>query len=411
MKRPDGSDDRRFVIVGGGAAGSAAAETLRREGYEGRITMITADTDLPYDRPELSKGLLTGEAEIDWLPLRGPEFYEELEIDVKLETVATGLDPEKRRVHLSRGEPLPYDRLLIATGGRARRLRMPGSEHAMLLRTQADGLALLDSLQEARRVVILGAGFVGLEVASAMRKRGLEVTVVAPEKLPLAGIYGQRFGRRIQELHEATGAVFRLGSTATEIEATGTEKQVQLSDGSRLIADLVLMGVGIELNTDWLESAGLVHEGTIPVSETMETRAAGVFAAGDLAAVDGLRVEHWAVAQNQGRHAALAMMGRPLPYREVPFFWSIQADSVIKYVGRITAEPDQIVFRGSLEDDGFVAGYYSGGRLTGAASLNRSWDMIALQSILGSGGTVEPEHLSDLNRSLLDQAGVQAAEE
>jgi 3-phenylpropionate/trans-cinnamate dioxygenase ferredoxin reductase subunit len=413
-----GSDDRVFVVVGAGAAGAAAVENLRREGFAGRIVLVSAEEALPYDRPDLSKGFITGESDPAWLTLRSKEFYEKLEIEIRLGTRAIALDPRGKRLVLEDGTELVYDRLLLATGGQARRLNIPGSDlqGVHILRSKADAEALAADIREGARAVAIGAGFIGLEVASSLRTRGLDVTVVAPEQVPLAQMAGSEYGRRVQALHEAKGAHFRLGRTITAIEGDPRAQRVILSDGTELEADLVLMGVGIDPAVAWLGESGLLAGGGVLVDENLETRAPGVFAAGDIAVVPGssegpMRIEHWTVAERQGRHAALGMIGQKSPFREVPFFWSTQCDSSLKHVGWPFREGDECVFRGDPQGDSFMAGHFRRGRLVGAAAINVSWDIIALEVLLREGAEVSRDQLADPGVDLLTMARAKSGEE
>jgi len=325
------------VIVGGGAAGNAAAEMLRREGYAGPITMITADESPPCDRPNLSKDYLAGNAPADWIPLRSAEFYQRHRIDVRLGARVTALDAVAKRVTLEDGRRLEFDRLLLATGADPVRLEMPGGElpHVHYLRTLGDANRIIDAAKGARSVVVMGASFIGLEVAASLRTRGLVVHVVAPETQPLERIMGPELGAFVRSLHERKGVVFHLGQSASSVEASS----VTLKSGEKIAADLVVIGVGVRPALALAEAAGLAMDRGISVDEFLESSAPGIFAAGDVArwpdphTGSAIRVEHWVVAERQGQTAARNMLGRRQRFDAVPFFWSAHYDTSILYVG------------------------------------------------------------------------------
>jgi len=325
------------VIVGGGAAGNAAAEMLRREGYAGPITMITADESPPCDRPNLSKDYLAGNAPADWIPLRSAEFYQRHRIDVRLGARVTALDAVAKRVTLEDGRRLEFDRLLLATGADPVRLEMPGGElpHVHYLRTLGDANRIIDAAKGARSVVVMGASFIGLEVAASLRTRGLVVHVVAPEAQPLERIMGPELGAFVRSLHERKGVVFHLGQSASSVEASS----VTLKSGEKIAADLVVIGVGVRPALALAEAAGLAMDRGISVDEFLESSAPGIFAAGDVArwpdphTGSAIRVEHWVVAERQGQTAARNMLGRRQRFDAVPFFWSAHYDTSILYVG------------------------------------------------------------------------------
>jgi NADPH-dependent 2,4-dienoyl-CoA reductase/sulfur reductase-like enzyme/nitrite reductase/ring-hydroxylating ferredoxin subunit len=366
-------------IVGAGAAGHAAAEELRRAGFAGRIVLIGAEPDPPYDRTALSKGFLAGEIPAETLPLRGRELYEQLSIELLLGCRVAGVEPGSRTAVLADGRRLAFERLLLATGGLPRRLPIPGADlpGCFLLRSRSDGQALRAAVREAQErggeAVILGAGLIGLEVAASLRRAGLAAAVIAPEEIPLAAVFGERVGAWIRRLHEEKGVRFHLGRTVREIRGDGRVREVALSDGTRLAAEVVVIGAGIVTAVEYLAGTGLVRDGEVAVDGRLETAAPGLYAAGDIARVPGARggrperVEHWASAQRQGRHAARAMLGAANPYAEAPFFWTDQFDRSLKRVGPAGGW-DRIVYRGAVEAGDFLAGYFLGDRLVAAAA-------------------------------------------
>jgi NADPH-dependent 2,4-dienoyl-CoA reductase/sulfur reductase-like enzyme/nitrite reductase/ring-hydroxylating ferredoxin subunit len=364
---------RAIGIIGAGAAGSAAAEMLRREGYEGAITLIDPDPVAPYDRPNLSKDYLAGNAPEEWIPLRPPGFYPEHGIEI-VRTRATALDAAAKRITLADGSSRTFDRILIAMGAEAVHLPIPGAElpHVHYLRTLADSDAIIARAKQSTRAVVIGASFIGLEVAASLRTRGLEVHVVAPEARPFERILGAEMGDFIQHLHEEHGVVFHLQHTATSIGASA----VVLDDGTTLHADLVVIGVGVRPVLALAEQAGLRMERGIAVDEHLETSAPGIFAAGDLArwpdphTGERIRVEHWVVAQRQGQTAARNLLGARARFAAVPFFWSAHYDVTIAYVGH-AERWDRIEVQGSIANRDCVLAYRVGEKTLAVASIFR----------------------------------------
>jgi NADPH-dependent 2,4-dienoyl-CoA reductase/sulfur reductase-like enzyme/nitrite reductase/ring-hydroxylating ferredoxin subunit len=325
------------VIVGGGGAGLAAAEMLRREQYAGPITLISADADPPVDRPNLSKDYLAGEAQEDWIPLEPAAFYKDHQIDLLLGTPVTAIHPNTRTVVLADGQSRTYGALLLATGAAPVRLTVPGADgpHVHYLRSFADSKAIVAAAQAGARAVVVGASFIGLEVAAALRARKVHVDVVAPDDLPLSKVLGPSLGHFVQGLHEKQGVVFHLRQTVTSIAG----RVVSLSGGRSVEADFVVVGIGVRPLVELAEHAGLSVDRGILVNEFLETGVPGIFAAGDVArwhdwrSGEHLRVEHWVVALRQGQVAARNMLGRREPFRSAPFFWSQHYDTTIRYVG------------------------------------------------------------------------------
>jgi NADPH-dependent 2,4-dienoyl-CoA reductase/sulfur reductase-like enzyme len=376
------------VIVGTGAAGSAAAEMLRRQGYAGPVTLLGEDPDLPYDRPNLSKDYLAGRASEDWIPLRSREFYQDKRIDVRTSTRVLAIDTKARTLALQGGEKLPFGALLLATGARPRRLPIPGAEldHVLTLRSLGDSRALIARAETARRVVVLGAGFIGLEVAASLRTRGLEVHVVAPDPRPLERIVGQALAEMIKTIHEEHGVRFHLGRKPVRIEADS----VALDDGTALPADLVVMGVGVRPRLGLAEKAGLRLDKGVLVDATLRTSAEGIWAAGDIARFPDpqsgrpIRVEHWVVAERQGQHVARAMLGAREPYRAVPFFWTQHYDVPINYVGHAEGW-DSIAISGSVGDRNCLVAYRQGGRVQAVASIHRDRESLLIEAAMEGG--------------------------
>ncbi len=401
IPKPAGDDPRTFLIVGAGAAGEAAAETLRREGYAGRIVMITCDDERPYDRPNLSKDLLTGEAKPEWMPLRGPKFHANQKIELITGRRVTAVDPAGKTVTLSTGERLGFDKALIATGGVPRRPSIPGGDAAgcHLLRTLADGRALAAAAASSKSAVLVGAGFIGMELAGAFRTLGLQVRVVAPEKLPLSRVLGDRIASLLMKRHEANGVEFHLGVTPVRVGGMPGDMHVELSDGTTVAGGFVVFGLGIDPAVDCLAGTGLAGTDGVPVDASMRTRHPDIFAAGDAALAPDVtgetaRVEHWVVAERQGRHAARAMLGSDAPYGEAHFFWTGQAGLRLKYVGA-ARQWDEIVYRGDVEAAAFLAGFFRAGTLKAAATVGRRIELAAVERLMRLGRTPSREEFAD----------------
>ncbi len=395
---------RQVVIIGGGAAGNACAETLRREGFPGRVLVLTDEADLPCNRPSLSKGLLSGQTPAESLSLRSLRFYEGAGIEVLTGRRVRGLDIAGRRVLCGGGESFPFDSLLIATGASPRLPDIPGLAGGGVFRLQsrADGLALAEAAKTATRAVVIGAGFVGLEAASSLGSRGIEVCVAAPEDLPLEGVFGRRIATGILRLQEGRGVRFALGRPVRELlQGTGRTRVVVFSDGSREEADLVIAGTGVQPASEFLDGSGLLRGGFVEVDRRLSTSVPGIFAAGDVALVpygrDGRRerVGHWVDAERQGQAAALAMLGgETAAFTEVRFFWTEQWGKSYTMVGTaLGREPAE--YRGDPEGGEFLAGYYTEGRLTGAAALGFEKQIAGIALALRDGLPVPRETFPD----------------
>ncbi|HEX2251014.1 MAG TPA: FAD-dependent oxidoreductase, partial [Gemmatimonadales bacterium] len=374
QSRCPGGDPVSIVILGAGAAGSAAADTLRREGFGGRITLIDPDTDAPYDRPNLSKDYLAGTIPEEYLPLHPASYYADEHIELLTGHTAKSLDVRGKRVLLDDGTLVPFDRLLIATGAGpvVLDLSVNDGRRVQYLRTWEDSRRIIRSAEGARRAVVLGTSFIGLEVAASLRARGLEVNTVGPDALPLGKVLGPELGEFIRDLHQEKGVLFHLGHTAREWSARG----VVLDNGTTLPADLVVAGVGVRPNLQLAIDAGLTTDRGILVNERLETSVPGVFAAGDVArwsdprSGDRIRVEHWVVAQRMGQTAARNMLDRQEPFDAVPFFWSQHYDVPIAYVGHADRWDRSVVDGDPAARDCAVT-YYRGGRAVAVATIYR----------------------------------------
>ena len=405
---PRGKDDTTVLILGAGAGGLNAALGLRKIGFAGRVLMATAEADLPYDRPSLSKGFMAGDTARAGLALEPEPVYRQLGIEILKEYRATGLDRKKKTVGFSNRRKLRYDKLLLATGGTPRvpaikGARLPGF---FVLRSLRDADAIIAALSGAEKVAVIGGSFLGLEVAASIRARGLEVHVVAPETVLMARVFGAEIGEFLKRKHEEKGVVFHLGKTAAEISGGRKVSGLVLSDGSRIAAQVVVAAIGVVPVTGYLEKSGLVVNGAVPVDAGFRTQDPGIFAVGDIALVpdpltgEPRRVEHWVEAERQGRHAALGLAGIEEPYREIPFFWTNQHDISIKYAG-YAGSFDRVVLRGDLEAEKVLAGYYRGGALRAVASLGRTKEFLIALEILKAGGGIPPSRFEDQRAELL----------
>ncbi len=359
----------RVVIIGTGAAGVNVAGTLRAEGYEGSIVMLDRDTDLPYDKPNLSKDYLAGNAPAEWLPLHPDTFYEDQRIDLRLGISVSSLDTAAKEVVASDGERLSYDALVLATGCSPRMLNLPGAERVHYLRTRRDAETLVARAASARRAMVIGSSFIGLEVAASLRQKGLEVVVTSPDGVPLERILGPEVGARVQAIHEQHGVVFRLGQTVTEIDAD---------------ADLVVAGIGVTPNIDLARAAGIDVANGIVVNDYLETSAPGVYACGDVASPPAGRVEHWVVAGRQGQTVARNILGKRERFTAVPFFWSAHYDVVIAYVGH-AASWDAIDIHGSLDANDATIVYRGDGDVRAVVTIGRDAVSLAAEEALERG--------------------------
>ncbi|HVW72793.1 MAG TPA: FAD-dependent oxidoreductase [Rhizomicrobium sp.] len=364
----------RIVIAGGGAAGFAAAEMLRRLGYAGGIVMISEDTAPPVDRPNLSKDYLAGSAPEDWVPLRPEDFYTQNGIDLRRGVRIGAIDPRDRQVILADGGRVAYDRLLLATGAEPVRLDLPGAapSDVFTLRSLADCRAIIARAEAARRVLVIGASFIGLEVAASLRTRGLDVHVVAPEARPMERVLGPQLGDVIRALHQDKGVQFHLQNSVAAFE----DGRARLKDGTLLDADFVVMGVGVRPRLALAEAAGLALDRGVMVDRHLQTSAPDIYAAGDIArwpdrhSGAAIRVEHWVVATRQGQTAARNMLGLEEEFAAVPFFWSQHYDVSINYVGHAESW-DTLAVEGDLAARDGLVRLQRGGRTLAVASLFR----------------------------------------
>ena len=376
-----GRANERIVIVGGGAAGFAAAEILRRRGFKGSVTMLSNDSAAPVDRPNLSKDYLAGSAPEDWVPLRSDDWYAENSIQLSLRTEVAAFDAKSKELLLGDGRKIQFDKLLLATGAEPVKLDIPGADqrHVHTLRSLSDCRAIIEQAKNAKRAVVIGASFIGLESASALRARDIEVHVVAPEQRPMERILGPDMGDFVRQLHEEHGVIFHLGDTVAAIDG----KRATLKSGGALQADVVVVGVGVRPRLTLAEQAGLAADRGVTVNAHLETSGPGIFAAGDIArwpdphSGENIRVEHWVVAERQGQTAARNMLGQREAFDAVPFFWSQHYDVPINYVGHAETW-DEIAIDGDIAGRDCMLRYKKKGRVLAVASIYR--DVASLQA-------------------------------
>ncbi|HKS23807.1 MAG TPA: FAD-dependent oxidoreductase [Thermoanaerobaculia bacterium] len=381
-------------IIGAGAAGAAACEMLRKSGYTGAIAMMGAEETLPVDRPNLSKDYLAGNAPEEWIPLRSSEFYSEQNIEVITGHRVLQLEPSTKTVTLDNGVRRSFDAILLATGADPIRLTPPGAERVHVLRTLKDSRTIIAEAEKGKKALVLGASFIGLEVAAALRARECDVTVVAPEDVPLAKPMGAELGTFIRRLHESHGVRFRLGTTASKFETN----RVILANGEPVDADFVVAGVGVRPNTMLAQLARLRVENGVVVDERMQTSAPGIFAAGDIALYPDhysgrmMRVEHWAVAEQQGQTAARNMVGIDTPHVAPPFFWSAHYDVTINMVGSSVGFTRSEV-RGSLDERRALVAYYLGDDVISVATIGLDREALAIEAAMEKGDKAEVKRI------------------
>jgi len=396
-----------IAIVGASLTGASAAAALREDGFDGRVVLLGAEPQLPYDRPPLSKAYLRGGMPFEKTLLRPPEFYRERNIETRLETRVVSVDPEKRTLEIQGGERLEFDSVLIATGGRNRRFPIPGLDLPGVydLRTVADADRIRDAIARGGRAVVVGMGFIGAEVAASMRQCGLEVTAIEPFKTPLYRALGEEIGRVVEGLHRDHGVELVLGDAVSAFEGAGRVERVVTRGGRRVECDLAVFGLGIEPATELVAGTSVRTDNGIVVDEYCRTNVPGIFAAGDVAnhyhpvCARQMRVEHWQNGVKQGAAAARSMLGRAQPYDEVHWFWSDQYDANIQYAGFHTAW-DTVVVRGSLPTRKFMAFYMAEGRVESVVAINQGRDLRRALPIIKARVAVDLARLEDPNVDL-----------
>jgi NADPH-dependent 2,4-dienoyl-CoA reductase/sulfur reductase-like enzyme len=396
------ADARTFVLVGGGAAGEFAAQTLRREGFLGRVVLVSADEQLPYDRTKLSKAYLAGKAKPATLPLREADFYKAQNIELLQNTRVIGLNLATQEIKLEGQLPLRYDQLLLAPGSTPNRLpKLPGHNLAgvLPLRTQADADALLEATKDAKQVVIIGSSFIGMEAASSLISEGRQVTVIAQEKVPFARVLGPEIGAMFQKLHEEKGVKFEVEAEVMALLGeNGHVTGAQLKAVKTIAADAVVLGVGVRPATDFLKDAfALEKDGGLSVNAQL-LAAPGVYAAGDIARFplagtgQPARIEHWRLAQQHGAVAARNMLGQQVSYTAAPFFWTQQYGKSLRYAGH-AEQWDEIIYHGDVAKQDFLAFYVQAGRIAAVAGMGRDADIIYIAELFGRDGMPAPAEL------------------
>jgi 3-phenylpropionate/trans-cinnamate dioxygenase ferredoxin reductase subunit len=390
-----------FVIVGAGLAGAKAAEELREQGFEGAVVLIGDEAERPYERPPLSKEYLRGEA--DRKPyVDDAEYYKQHRIELRTGSGVTAIDPEASEVRTADGNAIAFDRLLIATGAEPRHLDLPGAEldGVVYLRTLEDSEALGKRLGEGTKLVVVGAGWIGSEVAASARQKGCDVTMIAPEQVPLERVLGDEIGKVYGDVHREHGVRFLNGTGVEAFKGDDRVEAVVTDSGEEIEADLVVVGAGVIPRTALAEAAGLEIENGILVDAGLQTSRPGIFAAGDVANAwhptyeRRVRVEHWANARRQGAAAAKAMLGRDVSYDEIPYFFSDQYDLGMEYVGYVDRS-DSLVIRGSVEQREFIAFWLEDGRITAGMNVN-IWDVSeTIAELIRSGAEVDEARLRD----------------
>ncbi len=419
MTKRTTDDGRTFVILGGGAAGFMAAQTLREEGFQGRVILITRENRPPYDRPNLSKDYLQGHAEPEWMPLRSDDFFAEHDIEIWGEKEAVKVNSSAKQITFEDGNTLGYDALLIATGGVPRKLpfQTDGQENVFLLRSFADSDAIVAAAETGKHAVVIGASFIGMEAASSLKTRGCEVTVVAPDEFPFLKILGKEIGDLYQGIHESKGVKFRLGEQVRRFAGTAERVDaVLLESGESLNADLIVVGVGVTPATGFLEGIELHKDDGVIADEFLRI-ADDLYAAGDIVhfpdarTKELIRIEHWRVAMQQGRVAARNMAGKQEPFIAVPFFWTRQFDETLTYVGH-AKEWDRIIFDGEVASQEFLAFYVKDNRILAVAGMNRDRDMAIWEERIRNGRVLSPDQLSvglaEIQKNSTDSSGFSA---
>ena len=390
-----------FVIAGASLAGAKAAETLREEGFDGRVVLIGEESERPYERPPLSKEYLRGET--DERPyVHAESFYDDQQIELRRSTTVEAIDPAASRVTLAGGETLAYDRLLLTVGAQPRRLSLPGADldGVMYLRSVEDSDAIRDRIERAGRLVTIGAGWIGAEVAASARRKGCDVTIIERTDVPLEGVLGPQVGAIYRDIHVDHGVTFIGGADVRSIEGDGTVAAVTLDDDRRIEADFVVVGIGVEPRVALAREAGLEIDGGVACDASLRTSAENIFAAGDVAAAlhplfgTQVQVEHWANALNQGPAAARSMLGRTVSYDRVPYFFSDQYDVGMEYSGYAVGW-DEVVFRGAPLTREFIAFWLRDGQVLAGMNVN-VWDVTDdIQALVRAQRPVDLARLTD----------------
>ena len=393
------SSDEHTVIVGGGPAAIQAVQAMRAAKYPGKITLITAEDEVPYDRTALSKKFLQDAASPDELPLRPTSFYEGHAIQLLTGKKVSQLNADSKTIRLEDGDTLSYDQVLVCTGSKPKKLPAPGADfpNVYTLRSFRDSQTLKEAAQKAKQVVIVGASFIGMECAASLQKLGCTVTVVSPDQYPFADKWGERVGKMIKSLHEAEGVVFKGGCQVERIEGNEQAERVVLDTGETLPADGVLVGIGVQPVTDFVVGLDKAEDGGIAVDTKLHA-GKDVYVAGDIARFqyqgNPVRIEHWRLASQQGTSAGRTMAGQQVAFDKVPFFWTAQQGNNIRYVGFVK-EYDEIIYQGKVEEQEFIAFYLKDGQIRAALGMNKDADLAAIEHLMQEDRMPEPSAIRD----------------
>ena len=397
------------VIIGGGAAGNAAAQAMREAGFTGGIAMITQENRIPYDRPNLSKDYLAGEAEEEWMPLRPKEFYANLNINIAYQEKVVGIDKEKKEVLLENGDKVRFEKLLIATGGTPVKLDIPGKNlsNIFYLRSHDNCDEIIEAANNKSKIVIIGSSFIAMEAASSLKKRlDADITVISKAEIPFKNVLGDEIGKMIQSTHEENGIKFKLNSKVKKFEGEAKIEKIILENGESLEADLAIIGIGVKPATSFLNNFNLEKDKSISVNKYFEVEE-NIYAAGDIATFYNstqnteMRIEHWRTAEQHGRIAGFNMAGKKIEYKSVPFFWTQQKGIKLRYVGHAT-EWDEIITWGNIDSKDFISFYYKGDNLLAAASINHDKEMDAIEALMVMKKIPSKQEIKNKSVSLLE---------
>jgi Uncharacterized NAD(FAD)-dependent dehydrogenases len=395
------TDKRVFVILGGGAAGYMAAQTLREDGYAGRIVMITRENRFPYDRPNLSKDYLAGHAEPEWMPLRSEEFFEIYNIEILFEREVAKVEAAAKKITFADGEVLLCDKLLVATGGNPRKLDLPnaGLKNIFLLRSFENADDIIAAVDGSKSAAIIGASFIGMETAASLKQRGIAVTIIAPDQVPFERVLGTEIGKLFRQVHEENGVEFRLGSQVKGFVGDETVQAVVLDSGENVEADLVIVGIGVSPATAFLEGVALHKDGGVIADRHLQI-GEDLYAAGDIVHFpdartgESIRIEHWRTALQQGRTAAHNMAGKATSFEAIPFFWTTQFGVTLNYVGHIKSW-DEIIVQGDVEKKDFLAFYVKDYKVLAVAGMNRDTELAYMQELIRLNRIPSPKQLRE----------------
>lgn len=407
VQKDSKADKRTFVILGSGASAYFAAQSMRENGFKGNIVMVTKENRSPYDRPNLSKDYLAGNAEPEWMPLRPDYFFEEYGIEIKKGENISGVNFKEKNVSFDNGEYLKYDRLLIATGCVPRKLNVPGSQlkNIFYLRSFNDTDKIIEASDNSKKAIIIGASFIAMETAHSLTKRNIKVTVVAPDEVPFKRIFGKEIGNLFKQEHEKNGTSFKLKSEVKEFKGEGKVKSVLLKSGEEIEADFVIIGIGVKPATEFLARKDLLEDGSLKTDSYLQNKN-DVFAAGDMATFpdplsgNAIRIEHWRLAEQLGRIAGANMTGKKIKYDDVPFFWTAQAGMELRYVGFVK-DWDEIIINEKISDKNFIAYYIKENKIMAAAGIDRDKEMDAIHLLMKKQRLPKPEELKNNSFDIL----------